>query len=130
MRCLGSESTELERAATKELVAAWLREHGEAISAIFVEDSFNPLLGAVDAIDASGRKDIVVYVTGNNKVSLDLMKAGKVHGIRWESAEADGALAIESAIDYFNGLEVPPIRYLPAMVIKPEEVESYYPAQW
>jgi methyl-accepting chemotaxis protein/ABC-type sugar transport system substrate-binding protein len=130
MRCLGSQSTELDRAKTRELVAAWIREHGEALSAIFVQDSYDPLLGAVEAIDAAGRKDITVYATGNNKVSLDLMKAGKVHGIRWESAEADGALPIESAVDYFNGLEVPPIRYLPAKVIKPEEVESYYPAQW
>jgi methyl-accepting chemotaxis protein/ABC-type sugar transport system substrate-binding protein len=130
MRCLGSASTELDRARTRELVASWLREHGQALSAIFVADSFNPLLGAVDAIDASGRQDIAVYATGNNKVSLDLMKAGKVHGIRWESAEADGALALETAIDYFNGLEVPPIRYLPAKVIRPEEVDSYYPAQW
>jgi ABC-type sugar transport system substrate-binding protein len=60
----------------------------------------------VDAIDAAGRKDVIVYATGNNKVSLDLMKAGKVHGIRWESAEADGALALETAVDYFNGLDV------------------------
>ena len=75
-------------------------------------------------------ESIIVYATGNNKISLDLMKAGKVHGIRWESAEADGALALETAIDYFNGLEVQPIRYLPAKVIRPEAVDSYYPAQW
>ena len=130
MRCLGSASTELDRARTRELVASWLREHGESLSAIFVADSFNPLLGAVEAIDASGRRDIVVYATGNNKVSLGLMKERKVHGIRWESAEADGALALETAIDYFNGLEVAPVRYLPAKVIKPEEVEAYFPAQW
>jgi methyl-accepting chemotaxis protein/ABC-type sugar transport system substrate-binding protein len=130
IRCLGSQSTELDRAKTRELVAGWIAQHGQALRAIFVGDSFDPLIGAVEAIDASGRKDIAVYATGNNKVSLDLMKAGKVHGLRWESAEADGALPIESAIDYFNGLEVPPIRYLPAKVIKPEEVNSYYPAQW
>ncbi|OHE71382.1 MAG: hypothetical protein A2Z99_15395, partial [Treponema sp. GWB1_62_6] len=109
MSCLASESTELDRGRTRDLVARWLRERGAALNAIFVTDSFNPLIGAVEAIDASGRKDIIVYATGNNKISLDLMKAGKVHGIRWESAEADGALALETAIDYFNGLEVQPI---------------------
>jgi len=130
MRCLGSASTELDKERTRALVASWLRDHGSALSAVFVADSFNPLLGAVEAIEASGRKDILVYATGNNKVSLDLMKSGKVHGIRWESAEADGALALETAIDYFNGLEVQPIRYLPAKVITPAEVGSYYPPQW
>ena len=130
MVCLGSESTELDRKRTADLVESWLRGHGSQISAIFVADSFNPLLGAMDAIDASGRKDIVVYATGNNAVSLDLMKAGKVHGIRWESAEADGALALETAIDYFNGLEILPIRYLPMKVIRPDQVNDYYPPQW
>jgi methyl-accepting chemotaxis protein/ABC-type sugar transport system substrate-binding protein len=130
MTCLGSESTELDRARTAALVSSWLAKHGEAVRAVFVADSFNPLLGAIDAIDAAGRGDITVYVTGNNKVSLELMKRGKVHGIRWESAEADGALALENAIDYFNGLELQPIRYLPAKVIKPEEVDAYFPPQW
>jgi ABC-type sugar transport system substrate-binding protein len=130
MRCLGSVSTELERERTRDQVAAWLREHGTALNAIMVSDSSDPLVGAIEAIDASGRNDLLVYVTGNNKVSLDLMKAGKVHGIRWESAEADGAIALETAIDYFNGLDVPPIRYMPAKVIVDAEVDSYYPAQW
>jgi methyl-accepting chemotaxis protein/ABC-type sugar transport system substrate-binding protein len=84
MRCLGSASTELDKDRTRELMASWLREHGSALSAVFVADSFNPLVGVVDAIEASGRKDLLVYATGNNKVSLDLMKSGKVHGIRWE----------------------------------------------
>jgi methyl-accepting chemotaxis protein/ABC-type sugar transport system substrate-binding protein len=130
LRCLGSASTELDRHKTRDLVSSWIKEQGEELSAIFVADAFNPLLGVIDAIEASGRRDLIVYATGNNKVSLDLMKAGKVHGIRWESAEADGALALETAIDYFNGLEVAPIRYLPARVIAPSEVDSFYPAQW
>jgi ABC-type sugar transport system substrate-binding protein len=130
MVCLGSESTELERERTRDLVSSWLRDYGTQITGIFIADSFNPLLGAMEAIEASGREDLVVYATGNNKVSLDLMKAGKVHGIRWESAEADGALAMETAIDYFNGLDVLPIRYLPMKVIRPDEVNLYYPPQW
>ena len=130
MRCIGSAPTELDRGRSKELLASWIREGGEELKAVFVADSFNPLLGVIDAIEASKRKDLIVYATGNNKVSLDLMKAGKVHALRWESAEADGALALETAIDYFNGLEVKPIRFLPAKVISPAEVDSYYPAQW
>jgi methyl-accepting chemotaxis protein/ABC-type sugar transport system substrate-binding protein len=99
MTCIGSVSTELDRKRTEDQVGSWLREYGTKISALFIADSFNPLLGAVDAVDAAGRKDMIIYTTGNNKVSLDLMRARKVHGIRWESAEADGALALETAID-------------------------------
>jgi methyl-accepting chemotaxis protein/ABC-type sugar transport system substrate-binding protein len=130
MRCLGSASTELDREKSKDLVSSWLKEHGRSLSAVFVADSFHPLLGALDAVEESGRRDLVVYTTGNSKTALDLMKAGRIHGIRWESPEADGALAMESAIDWFNGLEVMPIRYLPSKVIRPEEVEAYYPAQF
>lgn len=130
IKCLDSQSTELDRDKSRDLVRRWLAQYGTSLNAIMIADSFNPLIGAREALDEAKRNDILVYTTGNNKVSLDYMKQGKVQGIRWESAEADGALALETAIDWFNGLNVAPIRYLPAKVISPNEVNKYYPPQW
>ena len=58
------------------------------------------------------------------------MSENKLHGIAWESPESDGALAIEVAIDFFNGLEIVPVKYLPPFVITREIVKNYYPPQW
>ena len=130
MRCLEVGATELDREKTRELVCRWAEKYGSSLKAIMVGDAFHPLIGTVEALTAAKRDDVLVYVTGNNKISLEYMKQGKVHGIRWESAEADGALALETAIDWFNGLKVAPIRYLPAKIIKPADVRNYFPPQW
>ena len=85
-----------------------------------------PVKGIVRAIEESGRKDIIVYTTGVNKFSLDMTKAGKCHGIRWESAEADGALAVETACNWFSGLFVEPIKFLPYSCVTIKNADDYY----
>ncbi len=112
----------------EEVVGKWLETYGEKLNGIFLTDSFNPLKGCMKAIEKADRKNILIYVTGNNKISLDYMKAGKVHAIRWESAEADVALAVQVAVNWFNGLEVIPITLLPGFIITPDIVDNYYPA--
>ena len=37
---------------------------------------------------------------------------------------------VARAVDWFNGLDIPPIRYLPMRVIAHSDVDSYFPAQW
>ena len=44
--------------------------------------------------------------------------------------EADGAVALKAAVDWFNGVEVEPVRYLPKHIISAKDVEEFMPAQW
>jgi ribose transport system substrate-binding protein len=61
---------------------------------------------------------------------MDSVKEGKLHAVTLQSAETDGALPVEVAVDYFNGLEIQPIRYLPKKIITKENVDNFYPPQW
>lgn len=40
------------------------------------------------------------------------------------SAELDGALPIQVAVDWFNGLIIPPVKYLPTNILTRENVEE------
>ena len=64
---------------------------------------------------------------GNSKVGMDLVKAGKIDAITFQSAEADGAVPVKVAADYFNGVDLGSNAafYLPQAVITPENVDSY-----
>jgi ribose transport system substrate-binding protein len=130
MRCLDKQSTNLEYEKTKTTVTEWIQKYGKELKGLVIGDSGDILPGAMESVANANREDIIRVTVGNSKVSLDLMTQNKLHGVAWESPESDGALAIEIAIDFFNGLEILPVKYLPPFVITKENVEKYLPAQW
>jgi methyl-accepting chemotaxis protein/ABC-type sugar transport system substrate-binding protein len=130
MRCLDKQSSYLKREATRDLVRKWAREFGRDFKGLVIGDSGDALAGTIEALDAEAREDIVRVTVGNSSYALDLMKAGKLHAIGWQSPESDGALAVEVAIDFFNGLAIEPVKYLPPFVITKDIVEDFYPPQW
>jgi hypothetical protein len=67
---------------------------------------------------------------GNSGIGMDFIQSGDVAAVTIKSAETEGALPIEAAVDYFNGLNIDPIRYLPSGIITMDNVESYLPPQW
>jgi len=68
---------------------------------------------------------------GNSKVGMDFIKAGSLHAITYQSAEADGALPMKLAADWFCGRPIAkPVYYLPKHVITKDDVDQYLPAQW
>jgi ribose transport system substrate-binding protein len=89
-----------------------------------------PLQGFCDALDGSIRSDIIVTAAGNSSVGMKLMQEGKVHAVTYQPAEGDGALAMDVLVDWFNGLDIPPVKYLPIRIITPDVVDEYLPAQW
>jgi ribose transport system substrate-binding protein len=130
MECLAKAYTEFDRAMTKAAVQEWIRKHGARLRGIVSADQGLALQGIVDAIEESGRMDIVVVAQGHCQISLDLVKTGKVLATTYQPAETDGALPIAMAVDYFNGIDFAPVKYLPNRLITKENVEEHYPAQW
>ena len=130
MKYLDMQSTNLEFDKTKEVVTEWINKYGTDLRGIVIGDAGDPLEGTIEAIKYSKRNDIINVTTGNCKLSLDYMKDDKLHAIAWQSAECDGALPVEIAINWFNGLEINPIKYLPNLIITKDVVENYYPPQW
>ena len=130
MVCLEKAYTEFDRAKTKQTVLEWLKRHGTGLRGIVSSDQSEALKGIVEALEQAGRTDVAVVAQGHCQVSLDLVKAGKVLATTCQPAETDGALPIALAVDYFNGIEFAPVKYLPNRLITRENVESFYPAQW
>lgn len=129
MKCLVME-TAINEDDTQTLVSSWLAKYGNELAGICFSDPADGSRGLCKAVDLAERKDIVIVSSGNSAVTQELVKAGKVHAITWQSAEADGALAMEMAIDWFNGIEIEPIRYLPMKIITASNVAEFYPSQW
>jgi ribose transport system substrate-binding protein len=62
---------------------------------------------------------------------MDFVKAGTLHAITYQSAEADGALPMKLAADWFCGKEIArPVYYLRKHIITKDDVDQFMPAQW
>ncbi len=132
MKTLDIQSPGFDAPKVKQVVADWITRFGKDLTCIVLADDSAQALGAIQAIEEAGRDDIYVIAAGNSKVGMDLVKAGKIDAITFQSAEADGAVPIKVSADYFNGVDLGTNAafYLPQAIITPNNVDNYMPAQW
>ena len=100
------------------------------LKGIVSADDSGAQIGINEACKNAGRKDIVRVAAGNSKVGMDFIKTGTLHAIGYQSPEADGALPMKLAADWFSGkTDLRGVYYLPKHVITARDVGKYLPAQ-
>ena len=124
------DTANLEAEGTMQLVSAWLTKFGDKLKGLVLAGDGFSMTGALEAIRKAGRDDIVIVAAGNSKTGMDSIKAGDALAISYQSAEGDGALAVHSAAQWFNGEALEPVVYLPKHIITREDVDEFMPAQW
>jgi len=130
IKVLDKQAPGFDAAKTQQVVADWLTRFGTELSGICASDDSAQAIGIVEALRKAGRSDVVVVSAGNSKVGMDAVRAGNIFAVTYQSAEADGAVALKAAVDWFNGQQLPPVRYLPQHVITIDDVAKFMPAQW
>jgi ribose transport system substrate-binding protein len=131
MKCLDMQSTDLKTEETKIQVASWLKKYGDELRGIVSPDDSKSQVGIVEALEDAGREDIICVSAGSSRTGLNYIRAGKLHAVTYQSAEADGALPIKIAADWFSGRPIGrPVYYLKKEIITSENVDEFLPAQW
>jgi ribose/xylose/arabinose/galactoside ABC-type transport system permease subunit/ABC-type sugar transport system substrate-binding protein len=130
MKLLTMDTANLKAEETMKLVSAWLKKYGKGLKGLILAGDGFTMTGTLEAVKNAGRDDIVIVAAGNSKTGMDSLKAGDALAITYQSAEGDGALALQTAADWFSGKKIPPVRYLPIHIITKDDVENYMPAQW
>jgi len=119
-----------DAAKVQALVNAWTTKHGDKLKGLILAGDGVTLVGALEALNNSGREDIVVVAAGHSKIGMDALKEGSVYAITMQSANSDGAVAAQVGADWFNGKEIKPVTFLKTHIITMQDVEQFYPAQW
>jgi ribose/xylose/arabinose/galactoside ABC-type transport system permease subunit/ABC-type sugar transport system substrate-binding protein len=130
MKLLVMDTANLEAEGTMQLVSAWLTKFGDELKGLVLAGDGFSMTGALEAVNKSGRKDIVIVAAGNSKTGMDTVKAGDALAITYQSAEGDGAIAVHAAAEWFEGKKLEPVRYLPKHIIRQADVDDFMPAQW
>lgn len=111
--------------AAEARVSGWLGEFGPALKGIVSSDDCICQEGINEALRKAGRQDIILVSAGSTPAGMQLVKEGKLQAITFQSAQADGALPMKVAIDWFNGLSIEPINYLPKYIITRDNIDDF-----
>lgn len=130
VKTLVKDAPGFEADKSMQVVNDWLTRFGKDLKGICAADDSAQSIGAFQALEKINRTDLVVVAAGNSKPGMDLVKAGKLFAITYQTAEGDGALVVKTAADWFNGKPVPPVSYIPKQIITKANVDKFYPAQW
>lgn len=130
IKTLDKQAPGFEADKTMQLVSDWLTRFGKDLKGIIAADDSAQALGIVEALKKAGREDVLVVAAGNSKVGMDLVKDGRLFAITYQTAEGDGALAVQTAADWFNGKEIPMRKNLAQHIITKRDVDQFYPPQW
>lgn len=125
IKLLEFQASHLEMEETYQMVKRWIETYGDSINGIFSAGDATAQLGINKALDEYGITDIVRVAVGSTNIGKKLLKTGKLDANSFQAAELDGALPIQVAVDWFNGLTIPPFRYLPVHVITAENVDEF-----
>ncbi len=125
MNLLAIESTNLNSDETYNTVKNWLNKYGSEIKGIVSADDNLVQIGINRALAEAGREDVIRVANGSTQTGIRMLKNGNLDAITFQSAELDGALPIQVAVDWFNGLIVPTIKYLPTHLLTKENVEEF-----
>ena len=129
MECLEITSTDLNAEKTRRRVAEWIERFGGRLEGIVSADDNVAQTGILSAIKAAGRDDIVCVAYGGSSVGLEYVKQGRLQAVAYQRGDVDGMLAMKAAADWFNGLAVQPIRYLPKHIVTAKDVDEFLSAR-
>jgi ribose transport system substrate-binding protein len=130
MELLEMQTTNLDMIETERVVSGWLTRYGKKLKGIVSADDSGAQLGINKACKNAGREEVVRIAAGNSKVGMEAIKAGSLHAITYQSAEADGAVPLYLGVKWFKGETIPTVQYLPKRIITAKNVDQFLPPQW
>lgn len=123
---LDIQTTFLDKELTKIQMNSWVDAYGDSLDCIICAGDHPTQSAVSEVLSERGLKDHVrSYFTGFAYESFSLVKDGQITGFIYQNAEADGVLAMQSAIDWFFGMDVPPVRYIPESIITRDNIGKF-----
>ena len=130
MQIIDSESGDFTRARGREVMAAFLRAHGQIITAVYAHND-DMALGAIQAIEEYGLRpgvDIKIVSVDAAQGAFEAMMAGKLNATI-ECNPLLGPQFFELALKVVNGQSIP--KWVPSIesIFFPEDAEEILPTR-
>ncbi len=124
MRCLdavpGMDPEQADRVTRQ-----WIEKYGSELRGIFSADDGDSMVKVAEVLAETGRDDIVCVAAGSSRQGIDLILQDRLIATAYQSPAVDGEIAMQTAVDWFDGVPLEPIRYLPKHIITREDAADF-----
>jgi len=125
MTCLDYRSTNLNEEESRRTVEQWLRRFGKEMKGIVSADSLVVQKGVNRALAEKRRDDVICVGHWSPPQALQFIRRGLLRATTYQSGIIDGTFSMQTAVDWFNGFEIPPVRYMPVHIITRKDVDTF-----
>ena len=123
MQIVLDQSASWDRAEALALMENWLST-GKDIQAVIAQND-EMALGANKAIEAAGRKDILVIGIDAIPDALRAVDEGKLCATVFQDARGQGKLALETAVQLVQGRAVRKTNYIPFQLVTKQNLHEF-----
>jgi ABC-type sugar transport system substrate-binding protein/AraC-like DNA-binding protein len=107
----------MEEEKAEEALRYWLKHYGEDLKGLFCADDSIMMTTVSRVLEESGRKDILCVAAGSSRTGISLVLEGRLLATAYQSPVVDGEIAMQTIIDWFEGVPLEAVRYLPKHII-------------
>lgn len=125
MHCLDYCSTEMNQLLSEKAVEKWISRFGSELKGIVSADSLIVQKGINRALGRMKREDIICVSHWSPPEALNFIKHGSLKATTYQSGIIDGTLSMQTAVDWFNGFEIPPVCFMPVHIITEDDVDQF-----
>ena len=108
-----------------ESVKKWIDTYGENLNGLFCADDSIPMQAVARVLEEKGREDIICVAAGSSNLGLELIVKGQLQAAAYQSPLIDGEIAMQTVIDWFDGVPVEAVRYLPKHIITKDDALEF-----
>ncbi len=95
----------------------WIKKFGDNLKGLFCADDSLTMTAVSCVLEETGRQDVVCVAAGSSETGLKLIQKGKLSATAYQSPEVDAEIAFQTIVDWFEGVPIDPVRYLPKHII-------------
>jgi len=115
----------MDKAEAAENVRNWIKQYGADLKGLFCADDNETMCSVAEVLKDTGREDIICVAAGSSKNGLELILQDRLLATAYQSPVIDGEIAMQTIIDWFEGVPIEAIRYLPKHIITKSDAAEF-----
>lgn len=124
VKVLAKEAGDWQSDKGMAITENWLTAYGKDLTAILANND-NMAIGAMQALEAAGRDDVIVMGVDAIPDAVNLVKEGKLDATVLQDAKGQGGSGVDVAAKAISGETPDPITWIDFVLITPENVDQY-----
>ncbi|SCW43630.1 inositol transport system substrate-binding protein [Paenibacillus tianmuensis] len=124
VKVIAEKTANWSRAEAMTIMENWIQTHGKDMKAVIAQND-EMAIGALNALEARGMKDVPVVGVDGVKDALQAVKDGKMLATVFQNAKAQGETVIDMAIKAAKGEQIEKKYEIPFELVTKGNVDQY-----